>query len=39
MKLNQMGAMRYVGPFKNEVLSKNQELAQVQETLEKWQGI
>jgi hypothetical protein len=36
MALNQMAAMRYVTPFKSEVVGKIGELALVQETLDKW---
>jgi dynein heavy chain len=35
-QLNQMSVMRYVGPFKNEVLEKMGLLADVSDIIEKW---
>jgi dynein heavy chain len=36
MQLNQMAAMRYVTPFRAEVNGKIDEMAHVQDTLDKW---
>jgi hypothetical protein len=36
MQLNQMNAMRYVTPFKSEVVEKISLIADVADIIEKW---